>query len=38
MRVMSNHHRREDGDCDLSCAARLQDFILKLTANGELHQ
>lgn len=37
LRVISNNHLRPDGDYDLSVAARLQDFILTLIANGELH-
>lgn len=37
LRIISNNHLRADGGYDLSVAARLQDFILTLIANGELH-
>lgn len=38
LRVISNNHLRPDGGYDLSSTDRLQNFILKLIANGELHQ
>lgn len=37
LRVISNNHLRADGGYDLAVAARLQDLILTLIANGELH-
>ncbi len=37
LRVISNNHLREDGVYDLSCAEKLQEFILSLIANGECH-
>ncbi len=37
LRVISNNHLRKDGGYDLSCAEKLQEFILSLIANGECH-
>ena len=37
LRIISNNHLRPDGGYDLSVAARLQNFVLTLITNGELH-